>query len=268
MYFILFGMKQMSGTAKTMTTRENRKKTSPHPEVSKHMMVEDITPARSSKDKGPLVRDLKKKSVPGDNDDGKLSANPPAENKEETILGQMRSSKRTLATNSDQEADAALALARAQADAEPSKKSSPPQQKVKSQVTKEAESKVDASASSKSQPRVQSKSAPSNKGGAHVIQLSNLEEYKKFKEENLRGVVFYGADWCHLCKGIEPLYTRIANRYHNRVAMAYVDIDVANLKFSAVPVFTAIYKGKEVDSIEGADKEALKTLVKGAINAN
>lgn len=47
--------------------------------------------------------------------------------------------------------------------------------------------------------------------------------------------------------------------------MAHVDIDVCKLDFSKVPIFVSMYKGKQLNSIEGADREGLKQLVKEAI---
>ena len=99
-----------------------------------------------------------------------------------------------------------------------------------------------------------------------VIHITNLQEYSEFKKRP-RGVIFYGAKWCKACKQIEPLYNRIGNRYHKQVALAHVDVDVANLEFSAVPVFVAMRNGKQIDSLQGSDKEGLKELIKKAIKS-
>ena len=100
-----------------------------------------------------------------------------------------------------------------------------------------------------------------------VIEITSTKEYEKFKRKYSRCVVFYGAEWCHACKDIQELYARIANRYCKRVAMAHVDIDVAHLDFTHVPVFVALRHGKQIDSIEGADRTGLRNLVKKAITA-
>ena len=47
--------------------------------------------------------------------------------------------------------------------------------------------------------------------------------------------------------------------------MAHVDIDVANLDFTHVPVFVALRNGKQIDSIVGAERASLKELIKKAI---
>lgn len=98
-----------------------------------------------------------------------------------------------------------------------------------------------------------------------VIRIRNLHEYEKFKKKYDRSVIFYGAKWCHACTEISNLYNRIAKRYYKRVAMAYVDIDEANLDFTAVPVFVGLRYGKQIDSIEGGEKHELKELIKKTI---
>lgn len=106
-----------------------------------------------------------------------------------------------------------------------------------------------------------------DRGTNKVIEITSTEEYEKFKKKYSRCVVFYGAEWCHSCKDIEGLYARIANRYYKRVAMAHVDIDVALLDFTHVPVFVALRRGKQIDTIKGANRAGLKELVKKAIIA-
>jgi thiol-disulfide isomerase/thioredoxin len=98
-----------------------------------------------------------------------------------------------------------------------------------------------------------------------VIQITNVEEYDEFKK-NKRGVVFYGAEWCEACQGIKDIFTRIANRYHKRIAMAYCDINVCGLDFSRVPVFVAMHNGNQISSVEGANDDGLKELVRDTID--
>lgn len=98
-----------------------------------------------------------------------------------------------------------------------------------------------------------------------IVEIRNIKEYEAFKNNNERGVILYGAAWCKACKDIEDLYRRIGNRYQKYVTLAHCDIDVAKLEFSAVPVFVGLYKGKQIDSIRGADKAGLKQLVKQVI---
>lgn len=101
-----------------------------------------------------------------------------------------------------------------------------------------------------------------------VFEITNVGEYSAFKNNHPRAIIFYSAEWCTACKEIKPLYTRIANRYWKRVAMAYVDIDTCQLDFSSIPVFVALYEGKQINSMEGASESGLKALVKETIEHN
>jgi len=98
-----------------------------------------------------------------------------------------------------------------------------------------------------------------------VLSITNSKEYEAFKKTHTRGIIFYGASWCHACSEIEPLYTRIANRYHKRITLAHVDIDECKLDFERIPVFVGYYEGKELANMEGADSGGLKQLIKEII---
>lgn len=98
-----------------------------------------------------------------------------------------------------------------------------------------------------------------------VIRITNKQEYEDFKKNHRRAVIFYGAKWCEACVEMVDIYTRIANRYPNRVAMAYVDIDECNLDFSIVPIFLSFRKGQQLNGMEGADRKGLKQLIKEVI---
>lgn len=101
-----------------------------------------------------------------------------------------------------------------------------------------------------------------------VVNITNINEYELFKNSHKRGVILYGATWCQGCKDIEPLYTRIANRYYKRIAMAYADIDVCKLEFSRVPVLVSFHKGILLNSIVGVNRERLKEFIKNTIEYN
>lgn len=98
-----------------------------------------------------------------------------------------------------------------------------------------------------------------------VIQITDVEEYDEFKK-NKRGIIFYGAEWCDACQLIKDIYARIANRYHKRIAMAYCDINVCGLDFSRIPVFVAMHQGKQINSLEGANDDSLKMLIRETID--
>lgn len=105
-------------------------------------------------------------------------------------------------------------------------------------------------------------------GVDRVVQITNKQEYDQFKQNNRRCVVFYSATWCSACTEMKDIYHRIANRYHERVAMAYVDIDQCGLEFSSVPVFVSLFEGQQFNGVEGASREELKQLIKEIIQTS
>lgn len=98
-----------------------------------------------------------------------------------------------------------------------------------------------------------------------VIRITNKQEYEEFKKAHRRGVIFYGAKWCEACTEMGDIYNRIANRYHEHVALAYADIDECHLDFSVVPIFISLRKGQQLNGMEGADRRGLKQLIKEVI---
>lgn len=95
-----------------------------------------------------------------------------------------------------------------------------------------------------------------------LIEIKNADDRELFLDMNPCGIVLYGAHWCKACKNIKPFYERLAKRYHTIIGFAYVDIDVCQLDFSKVPVFTGIVHKSEIDSMIGDDRNELKDLIK------
>lgn len=100
----------------------------------------------------------------------------------------------------------------------------------------------------------------------HVQLIRCYDDFKKFKSSK-KSIIFYSADWCSACSTIKPLYYRIAARYSKYVKFGFCDIDNPNtqLDFDAIPVFVISYRGKELNSFVGADKDAMKDLVRQII---
>ena len=97
--------------------------------------------------------------------------------------------------------------------------------------------------------------------------IKSYDEFRIFKDKSKRGIIFYSASWCTACSTIKPLYERIAARYSKHVRFAYCDIDFPGtaLDFSAIPVFVTYYKGKEINSLVGSDKNGMKDLIREII---
>ena len=98
-----------------------------------------------------------------------------------------------------------------------------------------------------------------------VVKINNIDDYKAFKNAHSKGIVFYSSESCHACKKIEPLYIRIANRYHDKIAMAYTDIDECKLNFKQIPFFVSLDNGEQRDTLSGSNPEELKQFIREAI---
>lgn len=107
--------------------------------------------------------------------------------------------------------------------------------------------------------------APQKSNQYKIPELRSYDDYLTFKRKHDRCIVFYGTKWCKACTTMDDIYRRIARRYKDYVAMAHCDIDVAGIQFSAVPIFSSIYKGEEINSVRGSDVDGLKDLVKEII---
>ncbi|MED6109186.1 hypothetical protein PIB30_031184 [Stylosanthes scabra] len=78
-------------------------------------------------------------------------------------------------------------------------------------------------------------------------------------------VLYFTATWCGPCRFISPVYTSLAGKYP-KVVFLKVDIDKApdvagSWNVSSVPTFFFIKNGKEVDSVVGADNNALERKI-------
>jgi len=99
-----------------------------------------------------------------------------------------------------------------------------------------------------------------------VTHIRNQKENNDFVEKNRKCIIFYSAKYCPACLEIKPLYTRIANRYSDKVSFSIVDIEEAGLQLETVPIFEGYYRGKEFKYMEGVDTASLKQFVKAMIN--
>lgn len=82
---------------------------------------------------------------------------------------------------------------------------------------------------------------------------------------------FY-ADWCGPCKVIAPTFESLATKYAkpNRITFAKVDVDnnreVAQLyNIRAMPTFVILKNGSVIDTIQGANPQALTAAVEKAV---
>lgn len=86
------------------------------------------------------------------------------------------------------------------------------------------------------------------------------------KAGNKLVVVDFTASWCGPCKRIAPVFAELASKYSHNLFLK-VDVDecqqTANdYKVQAMPTFMFFKNGQKIDSIRGADPEALEAKVR------
>ena len=101
-----------------------------------------------------------------------------------------------------------------------------------------------------------------------VYKIKNKEQHIKWKQENKKCILFFGAKDCHACDDIYPLYRRISNRYQDKIKLAYIDVDECELDFTSVPYFVSIINKNQTDTMVGANNDDLKNFIKKCIQTN
>ncbi|KAA8529480.1 hypothetical protein F0562_033721 [Nyssa sinensis] len=78
-------------------------------------------------------------------------------------------------------------------------------------------------------------------------------------------VIYFTATWCRPCQFMEPAINEFAARYTD-VEFAKIDVDelmdvAQEYEVQAMPTFTLMKKGKEIDKVVGVKKEELQTKI-------
>ena len=103
------------------------------------------------------------------------------------------------------------------------------------------------------------------KHSGKLLELTKESQFRDLLENNERVVLFFGSEGCPACQALHPLYERIANRYHEKVTLAYADVDKYQINFKYVPVFQIFYRGEKKDEIIGASVDELKEFIAQAL---
>jgi thioredoxin 1 len=97
-----------------------------------------------------------------------------------------------------------------------------------------------------------------------VHQCETPEDFKA-KVASGTTIVDFTATWCGPCKQIAPFFSDLSEKYKT---VQFIKVDVDELEsvaqeagVSAMPTFMIYKDGKNVDSLVGASKEKLESLV-------
>ncbi len=78
-------------------------------------------------------------------------------------------------------------------------------------------------------------------------------------------VVDFTASWCPPCKGIAPVFEKLAKEFPHMV-FCKVDVDenketAEKFGIKAMPTFKFLKAGSEIDQLQGADPDKLRALI-------
>ncbi|MBW0487825.1 hypothetical protein O181_027540 [Austropuccinia psidii MF-1] len=102
--------------------------------------------------------------------------------------------------------------------------------------------------------------------------ITNLDHFVAAIGENVQdkeiiAIVDFTASWCGPCKVISPTFEELASQNTvDKVKFYKVDVDqvpdaASKAGISAMPTFLVYKNGQVIDTLRGAAKEPLKTLV-------
>lgn len=80
-------------------------------------------------------------------------------------------------------------------------------------------------------------------------------------------VAYFTASWCGPCKKISPVYSELAETYNGKVVFLKIDGDanrnwIMDLGITSYPTFHFMVSGNKVDSLNGADENRLRSIVR------
>jgi len=105
-----------------------------------------------------------------------------------------------------------------------------------------------------------------------VTTLPSAESFTKTLAEHDKVIVKFTATWCAPCKMIAPKYLKFAEKFHDDMLFAEVDIsdfsdsdggdEIMNIhKIRAIPAFVTFLRGTQTQRMVGVSTNDLKDLV-------
>ena len=94
-----------------------------------------------------------------------------------------------------------------------------------------------------------------------VVEITNGPEHDSFINQNQRAIIFFGSDRCGHCREMASVYQQLTRAYPS-VAFAHVEVSrVKTENIDGVPVFVGYSNGGYVDTVLGANKKELLSLI-------
>lgn len=98
---------------------------------------------------------------------------------------------------------------------------------------------------------------------SRITEINSYNDEQSFINNNPRGVIFFGSRSCGHCQHMKPIIEQMAVTYPSikfaHVEVSKVDVDMKH--FEGVPLFVGYRNGAPVDTIIGADEDAVRRMV-------
>ncbi|MCM8818454.1 MAG: thioredoxin [Candidatus Omnitrophica bacterium] len=93
----------------------------------------------------------------------------------------------------------------------------------------------------------------------YVLKL-NKENFEEIIKNNEKVIVDFWADWCMPCKIMAPIFEKLAQKFHNQIIFAKVNVDeevelAEKFQIMSIPNFIIFKNGNKVEEIVGAMPE-------------
>ncbi|MDH5560185.1 MAG: thioredoxin [Deltaproteobacteria bacterium] len=103
----------------------------------------------------------------------------------------------------------------------------------------------------------------------HITILTDQDFETQVINSDKPVLVDFYADWCGPCKSIAPFLETLAEKYHDQVKIAKINVDQHQLyagKFGvrSIPTMILFKDGKGVETTVGADPQKIQSMVQGA----
>lgn len=100
----------------------------------------------------------------------------------------------------------------------------------------------------------------------NVVQISSVEDYKRFVADNSVVIVKASAKWCGPCKTIQPFFMEKISELPLGVSVMFIDINDApslsrKLSIRAVPCIMSIVNGQPCDVVIGANTDKIGNFI-------
>ncbi|MEU9230756.1 thioredoxin family protein [Streptomyces massasporeus] len=96
--------------------------------------------------------------------------------------------------------------------------------------------------------------------------MTSTEQYDELLNSEPRVIAMFTAGWCAPCKAITPEFEYLSTQY-GTVTFLSIDVDTneelaIRHRISGMPMFIALRNGRKVDTVKGANDEALRRMVR------